>query len=108
MLVLANHSISHQGLHHRGAANVYTAGLPMSKTVQSPSINWFLVRCTKTHQLVGRAPVLPSPEVPGHPADSVTAYHLLLAASPTTSPDQHILTYLHWGRRTMVTSPIMP
>ena len=40
---------------------------------------------TKTHQSAGQAPVVPIPEVLGHPADPVTAYHLLLAASsPST------------------------
>ena len=37
----------------------------------------------------------------------VAAYHLLLAASPTMSPDQPYLTYLPQGRRTMVTVPIL-
>ena len=47
-----------------------------------------LVQWTKTHQSVHRAPVLPILEVPECPADLVAAYHLLLAASPTTSADQ--------------------
>ena len=62
-----------------------------------------LVQWTKTHQSVGQAPVLPVPEVPGHPADPVVAYRLLLAASPTMTPHQPFLTYQHRGRRTMVT-----
>ena len=53
-----------------------------------------LVWWTKTHQSVGRASVLPIPEVPGHPADLVTAC-CLLTASPTTSADQPLLTYIH-------------
>ena len=56
-----------------------------------------LVRWTKTHQLVGPVPVLPIPEVHGHLADPVAAYHQLVAASPTTFPDQPLFTYLHWG-----------
>ena len=66
-----------------------------------------LVWWTKTHQSVGRAPVLPIPELPEHPTDPVAAYLLLLAASPTTSADQPLLTYLHWGCCTMVTIPIL-
>ena len=66
-----------------------------------------LVRWTKTHQSVGRAPVLLIPDVPGHPADPVAAYHLLFIASPTTSPDQLLLSYLQQGHRTMVTVPIL-
>ena len=65
-----------------------------------------LVWWTKTHQSVGRAPVLLIPEVPGHTTNSVAAYHLL-AASPTTSADQSLFTYLHWGRCTMLTVPIL-
>ena len=63
--------------------------------VMAPPGLQILVRWTKTHQSVGQAPVLPIPEVSGHPTDPVAAYRLLLAASPTTSPDQPLLTYLH-------------
>ena len=66
-----------------------------------------LVRWSKIHQSVGKAPVLPIMEGLGHPADPVAAYCLLLAASPTPSVDQPLLTYLHWGCCTMVTVPIL-
>ena len=65
-----------------------------------------LVRWTKTHQSVSRAPVLPIPEVPGHPMDLVAAY-CLLVSPPTSSVDQPLLTYLHRGCCTMVTVPIL-
>ena len=65
-----------------------------------------LVWWTKTHQSVGRVPVLPILEVLGHPTDPVMAYRLLLAASPTKSPDQSLLTYLHRGCHTTVMVPI--
>ena len=73
----------------------------------APPGHHILVRWTKTHQSVGQEPVLPIPEELGHPTDPVAAYHLLLAASPTMSPDQPLLTYLHRGYRTMVTVPIL-
>ena len=47
-----------------------------------------LVHWTNTHQLIGKAPVLPIPGLPGHPPNSITAYHQLLEASPTTSLNQ--------------------
>ena len=47
-------------------------------------------------------------EVPEHPADPVMAYCLLLAASPTTSPDQPLLTYLHRGVAPRLWSPSCP
>ena len=73
----------------------------------APSGLQILVQWTKTHQSVGRAPVLPIPEVQGHPADQVTAYRLLLATSPNTSADQPLLTYLHRGHCTTVTVSIL-
>ena len=66
-----------------------------------------LVLWTKTHQLVGRAQVLPILEVPGHPTYLVAGYRLLLTASPSTLADQPLLTYLHLGRCTTVTVPIL-
>ena len=66
-----------------------------------------LVWWIKIHQSVGRASVLSIPEVPGHPTEPVMAYRLLLTASAITSPDQHLLTYLHQGHRTTVTVPIL-
>ena len=66
-----------------------------------------LVRWTKTHQSVGRVPVLPILEVPGHPVNPVAAYCLPLTSSPTTLMDQPLLTYLHHGCCTIVTVPIL-
>ena len=66
-----------------------------------------LVQWTKTHQSVGRVPVLPIREVPGHPRDPVAAYRLLITTSHTTSADQPLLTYLQLGRCTKVTVPIL-
>ena len=51
--------------------------------------------------------MLPITEVPGYPADPVAAYHHLLASTPTISVDQPLLTYIHQGRRTTVTVPML-
>ena len=60
----------------------------------SPPSLLLLVRWTKTHQSVGKSPVLPIPSVPAHPSDPVAAFHLLFRSSPTTSPNHPLLTYL--------------
>ena len=65
-----------------------------------------LVQWTKTHQMMGQTPVLPITEVPVCPADPIAAYRLL-AASPTTSADQSLLSYLHQGSHTTVTVLIL-
>ena len=69
----------------------------------SPPGLLLLVRWTKTHQTVGKSPVLPIPSVPGHPSDPVAAFHLLLCSSPTTSPNHPLLTYLKDGHLVIVT-----
>ena len=79
----------------------------MGDIFMAPPGPQILVWWTKTHQSVSRVPVLPIPEVPGHPADVVAAYRLLLASSPTTSVDQPLLIYLHRGHCTMVTVAIL-
>ena len=58
----------------------------------SPGLQ-ILVWWTKTHQSVGWVPILPIAEVVRHNTNPVTAYRLLLTASPTTSADQLLLTY---------------
>ena len=60
--------------------------------ISPPLGRLILIRGSKTLQLVGRASVLLIPEVPGHPADPVAAYRVLITASPTPSPNQPILT----------------
>ena len=45
--------------------------------------------------------MLPIPEVLGHPADPVAAYKDLCVASPTTNPNQPLLTVTK-GRAQMV------
>ena len=46
------------------------------------------------HQTISKTRVLPIPMVSSHPADQEAAYHLL-NSSPTTSPNQPLLTYTH-------------
>ena len=72
----------------------------------APPGRQILVRWTKTHQSIGRTPVFPIMEVPGHPKNHVAAYWLLIT-SFTTMADQPLLTYIHPGHCTMVTVPIL-
>ena len=65
------------------------------------------VRWTKTVQLVCNAPVIPIAHVMGHPADPVQAYQDLLAASPTTHPNQPLLTFNSGGSRMAVIIPML-
>ena len=66
-----------------------------------------LVKWTKTHQSVGMALVLLIPEVPGHPADPVKAYCMLILSSPTASPNQSLLTFLKDNHRITVTAVML-
>ena len=66
-----------------------------------------VVRWSKTAQLVRNMPVIPIPSVPGHPADPVAAYLDLLAASPTSHPNQPFLTLTSGGTTTVVTIPTL-
>ena len=49
----------------------------------------------------------PIPAVPNHPTDPVAAYSHLLTSSPTISADQPLLTYIHQGRHTTFTVPML-
>ena len=53
-------------------------------------------------QIVGKMPVVLIPEVMGHQADPVAAYRDLLA-SPTTPPNQPLLTVTIRGKQAEVT-----
>ena len=57
----------------------------------------------KMLQFVGRVPALVIPEVPGHPADPVATYK----ASPTTWPNQPLLTMIHGNSQTVVMVPML-
>ena len=52
-------------------------------------------------------PVFPIPAVPGHPADPVVAFHHLISASPSSSPDHLLLSYQHGGHQVVVTIPML-
>ena len=81
---LAPHSVTtFDALRHTCRGDIFTA----------PPGLLILVRWIKTHQSIGKAPVLPIPAVLGHSADPVTAYCQLQTSSPTTSPDQPLLTH---------------
>ena len=63
-----------------------------------------LIMCwTKTIQVVDRYPVLPIPAIPSHPADLVATYKQLLRVSPTSSPNQPLLTIFMRHRQQVVT-----
>ena len=51
--------------------------------------------------------VNPIPRVHGHPVDPVKAYLDLLAASPTTYPNQPLLTFSDGGTTTVMTIPML-
>ena len=53
------------------------------------------------------SPVLPLPSLPGHPADPVAAFHLLLSSSPSTSPDHPLLSFSRGGHLVVVTIPML-
>ena len=74
--------------------------------VASPA-KLLVVRWTKTIQSEGAAPVIPILEVNGHPADLVAAYAELLAASPTSHPNQPLLTIGSGRARKVVTIPML-
>ena len=57
--------------------------------------------------MVGNAPVIPIPSIQGHPADPVKAYLDLLAASPTSHPNQPLLTITSGGTTMIVTMPTL-
>ena len=74
--------------------------------VMAPPDLQILVRLTKTHQSVSRAPVLPIPEVPGHPMDmlwtrlllTVSSSHLHVPHRPGSAcPHLHSRGALHHG-----------
>ena len=54
-------------------------------------------------QSMGRSNLLPMHTLTGHPADTVAAYRQLLVVSPTSSPNQPLLTITHGGHTTLVT-----
>ena len=62
-----------------------------------------IIRWAKTIQVVGRTPVLSIHQIPDNPADRVAAYQDLLLFSPTTSPNQSLLTFTTGKRLTTVT-----
>ena len=66
-----------------------------------------IIKWAKTIQTVGTAPVLPIPEIRGHPTDPVVAYRGLVTASKTTNPNQPLLTMGSGRARTVVTIPIL-
>ena len=72
----------------RGDIIVTPTGLPV------------VINRTKT---VRWLPLLPIPHIPSHPADSLQAYKHLITASPTTSPDQPLLTIIRGTRIICVT-----
>ena len=66
-----------------------------------------VVRWSKTIQTVGKAPVILIPNVQWHPSDHVKAYLDLLAASPTSHPNQPLLTITSVGTTMIVTIPTL-
>jgi hypothetical protein len=49
------------------------------------------------------APVLPVPEIPGHPTDPIAAYKAVLKDFPTKHPNQPLLGYHYQGTPVTVT-----
>ena len=74
----------------------------------SPSGLLLVVKWTKMVQTVGNNPVIPIQRVHEHPMDPVKAYLNLLAASPTTRPNQPILTISVRGTTMVVTISMLP
>ena len=58
-------------------------------------------------QAMGNTHMIPTPQVSRHPADLVQAYRKLLFASPTTSPDQPLLTVTTLTSQIMITARIL-
>jgi len=66
-----------------------------------------ILKWSKTIQDLGATPLIPLPEIPGHPLCPLQAYRELLAASPTTSPRQPLLTATTPAGRQTLTAPLL-
>ena len=75
--------------------------------IQVPPGLLIVVHWIKTHQSITLAPVLPIPEVLGHPADPVDSFHQLMSSSPSSKPNHPILTYVSDGHIITVTLPML-
>ena len=65
------------------------------------------MRWSKTLQTMDRSPLLPLPQVSGHPADPVAAYRQLIQSNPTTHPRQPLLSFGAPQGLTIVTVPML-
>ena len=74
--------------------------------ISAPAGLLILVRWSETLQSIGRALVLLILEVQGHPAYLVVAF-LLLALTPTSSPNQHLLTFHKHSHLVTVRVPML-
>ncbi len=66
-----------------------------------------VLKWSKTIQDLGSTPLIPLPEIPRHPLCPLQAYRELLAASPTTSPRQPLLTAKSSTGRQTLTAPLL-
>ena len=74
-----------------------------SNIILAPPRILIIIRWAKNIQCMGRSTLLPIPAVKSHMADLAAAYQELLAALPTTSPNQMLLTLMEGSTRITAT-----